>query len=102
VEAEAIGTGFLLIHRSVLEELAAAHPEALHRTDEGPAHVFFEAGIDPKAAPGEGRYFGEDYLFCSRWRALGGEVWCDPAIRLEHHGQVTLTGDPMTMFSPAG
>lgn len=102
VEAEAIGTGFLLLHRGVLEKFAAAHPETLHQTEDGPAHAFFEAGIDPRAAPGEGRYLSEDYLFCARWRALGGEVWCDPAIRLEHHGQVALGGDPMAMFSPAG
>lgn len=102
VEAEAIGTGFLLLHRSVLERLAEAHPETLHQTEEGQVHAFFEAGIDPKAAPGEGRYLSEDYLFCARWRALGGEVWCDPAIRLEHHGQVALAGDPMALFSPAG
>lgn len=102
VEAEALGTGFLLLHRSVLERLAEAHPEALYRDGEDRVHAFFEAGIDPRAAPGEGRYLSEDYLFCARWRALGGEVWCDPAIRLEHHGQVALSGDPMAMFSPAG
>jgi len=101
VEVEAIGTGFLLLHRQVLEKLAEAHPETLHQTEDGPAHALFEAGVDPTAAPGEGRYLSEDFLFCARWRALGGEVWCDPAIRLEHHGQVALTGDPMGMFSPA-
>ncbi|WP_421995249.1 hypothetical protein [Roseococcus sp.] len=102
VEAEAIGTGFLLMERQVLNALAKAHPETLHRTEDGPAHAFFEAGIDPRAPPGQGRYLSEDYLFCARWRALGGEVWCDPAIRLEHHGQVALTGDPLAMFSPQG
>lgn len=96
VEAEAIGTGFLLLHRGVLEKLAEAHPETLHQADDGPVHAFFEAGI----APG-GRYLSEDYLFCARWRAIGGEVWCDPAVRLEHHGQVALAGDPMAMFSPS-
>ena len=101
VEVEAIGTGFLLLHRQVLEKLAEAHPETLHQTEDGPAHALFEAGVDPTAAPGEGRYLSEDFLFCARWRALGGEVWCDPAVRLEHHGQVALAGDPMGMFSPA-
>lgn len=98
VEAASIGTGFLLLHRHVLERMAEAHPETLHQTEEGPAHAFFETGI----TPGGGPYLSEDYLFCARWRALGGEVWCDPAIRLEHHGQVALSGDPMAMFSPAG
>lgn len=100
VEVAALGTGFLLLHRAVLERLAAAHPETLHRTEDGPAHAFFESGIEPGAAPGEGRYLSEDYLFCARWRALGGEAWCDPAIILEHHGQVRLSGDPTTLFAP--
>lgn len=100
VETQALGTGFLLLQRRVLEQLAAAHPEGRYRTEDGPDQAFFEVGIDPTAAPGEGRYLSEDYLFCARWRALGGEVWCDPAIRLEHHGQVALMGDPMGIFSP--
>lgn len=100
VQVEAIGTGFLMLRREVLLALAAAHPEALYRAEDGPAHAFFATGITAGAAPGEGVYLSEDYLFCARWRALGGEVWCDPAILLEHHGQVALRGDPMTLFSP--
>ncbi|MDB5415937.1 MAG: hypothetical protein JWR10_4272 [Rubritepida sp.] len=101
VEAAGVGTGFLLIHRDVLTAMVQAHPETLHRTDEGPVHALFEAGIEPGAAPGEGRYLSEDYMFCARWRALGGEVWCDPAIVLEHHGQTRLRGEPMDLFSAA-
>ncbi|WP_376087150.1 CHAT domain-containing protein [Roseomonas sp. CCTCC AB2023176] len=105
VEVAALGTGFLLLHRSVLERLAEALPEIRYRTaggaEGGHAHAFFEAGIEPGAAAGEGRYLSEDYLFCARWRALGGEVWCDPAILLEHHGQVRLSGDPASLFAPA-
>ncbi|WP_424814115.1 hypothetical protein [Roseococcus sp. YIM B11640] len=100
VEAEAVGTGFLLLHRSVPERLAEAHPAALYQGEEGPLHALFEAGIDPSAAPGQGRYLSEDYLFCARWRALGGKVWCDPAVVLEHHGQVAVAGDAMGLFAP--
>lgn len=99
VEVLAIGTGFLLIHRDVLVAMAAAYPETLYLGEDGPMHALFATGIDPNAAPGEGRYLSEDYLFCLRWRAIGGEVWCDPSIRLEHHGQVRLSGDPMTLFA---
>ena len=94
VEVLAIGTGFLLIHRGVLLAMAEAHPQTLYRSEDGPVHALFATGV------ADGTYLSEDYHFCARWRAMGGEIWCDPAIRLEHHGQVSLVGDPMALFSP--
>ncbi len=99
VEVLAIGTGFLLIHREVLAAMTRAHPQTRYRGDDGPMHALFATGIEPDAKPGEGAYLSEDYHFCARWRAMGGEIWCDPAIRLEHHGLMRLTGDPMALFS---
>lgn len=99
VEVLAIGTGFLMIHRDVLAAMAEAHPDTRYRGEDGTVHALFATGIDPGAPPGEGRYLSEDYHFCARWRAMGGEIWCDPAIRLEHHGQIRLAGDPMALFS---
>lgn len=105
VEVAAIGTGFLCITREALLRMIEAFPQTryLPDADDGPdgpwrerTHALFEAGI----APETGRYLSEDYLFCSRWRSIGGEVWCDPAIRLEHHGQACFDGDAMGQFLP--
>lgn len=30
--------------------------------------------------------FGEDFSFCLRARDLGAEIWCDPAIKVDHLG----------------
>ena len=48
-------------------------------------HALFDCGIDR-----DGTYLSEDYLFCARWRAIGGELWLDPLPRLSHkrHGRV--------------
>lgn len=34
----------------------------------------------------------EDMNFCRKWRALGGDVWVDPHLKLHHHGEKTFTG----------
>jgi len=37
--------------------------------------------------------WGEDYVFCSKWRALGGEVYVDPELWLGHSGGKTFYGN---------
>lgn len=93
-----IGTGFLCLRRDALERMTAAYPELRYVPHgappraawEGQCYALFEAGVDPATR----RYVGEDYMFCARWRSLGGEIWCDPAILLDHHGQARFAGDP--------
>lgn len=100
VEVSMIGTGFLMIRRDVLTRMAEAMPGTRYRTEEGIAHALFDTAVEPGTEAGPGRYLSEDYLFCLRWRAMGGTVWCDPAIGLEHRGSLGLTGDPTALFAP--
>jgi hypothetical protein len=92
------GGGFQLIKRQVFERLIAAHPElkfkAVHTlTNETPTvdhlYALFECAIDPQS----GVYLSEDYAFCARWRALGGEIWLDLHSRLTHTGTSSYEGD---------
>lgn len=98
------GTGFMLIRRSVLEQMKAAHPELGYRH----AHVntltartsdhlvdLFSPLIEPETRT----YLSEDYSFCHRWRALGGKVWLDPTTRLTHVGSYDYAG--AAPFNPA-
>lgn len=79
LEAVGVPTGFLLIHRAVFEALQPT--VAAYCTDEGQqCHAYFETRIE------HGRYWGEDFVFCNRWRALGGKVWVMPDIGFEHVG----------------
>lgn len=92
------GTGFQLIKRQVFERLAAAHPELaftrIHSTipqaaDASRQYALFDPMIDPQT----GEYLSEDYAFCRRWRALGGEIWIDLRSRLTHSGPADFRGD---------
>jgi len=92
-QVAAVGTGFLLIRRRVLERLRDAHPEL--RCVVGDLNVpakeatlFFDTMIDPDAR----EHLSEDYAFCRRWRDIGGEVWADFHTRLSHIGHATYTG----------
>lgn len=90
-----LGTGFLLIERATLERLHAN--AALYQNDiagyDAPAldhelgapmefRDLFATEIEPETR----RYLSEDYAFCRRWRALGGEILCDVTLPLRHAG----------------
>jgi hypothetical protein len=79
------GTGFMRVKRSALEKLIAAHPETKYETEKAVPDKTRWALFD--CAIVDGRYLSEDYLFCHRWRELGGTVYADVAsARLGHMG----------------
>lgn len=75
-------TGFMLIQRHVIERLIDAHPEWMYEKQPGEqmAAVFDFAIRD-------GKYVGEDYLFCDRATEMGFTVYIDVDISLPHVGQ---------------
>lgn len=89
------GTGFLLFKRSVYEKLIAAHPETKYVDDVGLGKQYepmmysiFDCEIDER-----GHYLSEDWLFCRRWQALGGEIWAHSKVLLNHIGHYEFQGD---------
>lgn len=98
------GTGFQLIRRAVFERMMAAYPESRYRgahvypppRDGGHQYALFDCMIDPES----GAYLSEDYAFCRRWRALGGEIWLDLQSRLTHAGQHDYRGNAGARFAP--
>lgn len=99
------GTGFMMISRYVLEKMIEAYGEEIEYVSDtstvgndgtitrGTAtrHAFFDTSIDLKT----NRYLSEDYTFCRRWQHIGGKVWIDPDIVLNHHGSFTYRGYPL-------
>jgi hypothetical protein len=87
VEVGTIGTGFMLIKRQVFERMieAGATPYVdqigLSEQENANQYDFFQCTIDS-----QGRYLTEDWSFCRRWRELGGKIWADTSIGLEHVG----------------
>ncbi len=102
-----IGTGFLLIRRSVFERMAAHYPGLRFNSHHAGAnrelasansYAFFDCMIEPET----GAYLSEDYTFCRRWIDMGGDIWADGASRLTHVGPVPFEGDLPAMLATLG
>jgi hypothetical protein len=91
VEVAAVGAAFIKIDRSAIKRMIAADPNCgrmgvVRRNAEHqrliPYYHIFRTPDDE----------GEDYDFCRRFRALGGEVWVCPDIELAHVGESEFKG----------
>jgi hypothetical protein len=93
------GTGFQLIKRGVFERMMKSYPEmkykAVHAFPPQAAsdnlYALFDCVIDP-----------EDFAFCRRWRAIGGEIWLDLESKLTHTGPSAYRGNAAARFRKAG
>jgi hypothetical protein len=92
---DTMGTGFMMFKRHVYEKLIAAHPECKYVDDVGLGKQYepnmysiFDTAIDEK-----GHYLSEDWLFCRRWAALGGEIYAHSKVLLNHSGHYEFAGD---------
>lgn len=102
VEVMNLGTGFMLIKREVLESMIKQHPELHYQDNIGLdpkydpfKYALFDTEIDPVTK----EYLSEDYLFCKRWREMGGKIWADLSITLTHMGYHSFRGDA-TLLQP--
>jgi hypothetical protein len=105
LEVMEIGTGYMMINRSVFEKMAEAYPTIHYKPDHvGQAnfdgsryiHAYFDTVIDYKESitgGGSDRYLSEDYMFCQMWRKIGGEIYLCPWMRTQHVGTYAFTGN---------
>lgn len=84
VEAEYVATGFMAVHRRVLDALVKVTPISHPHMDWAYWTVFTPFVKDNEE-------LSEDWAFCERARQLGFKVWLDPAIRLGHIGTKVWT-----------
>lgn len=98
------GTGLMRIERGVLIEMMYRYPETLHVSGASgtafgePLFSLFDCAIDDR-----GNYLSEDYLFCDRWRAMGGDIWCLLDVDVAHIGRHAYRGNAARwMFQPMG
>jgi len=97
-EVKHLATGFMMIQRSVIEKMSQAFPSTKYVDDVSflEAHenefafALFDCGVE------EGHYFSEDWLFCHRWRNMGGQVHVNVSINLTHSGVEDYKGSFMT------
>jgi hypothetical protein len=83
LEVASVPFGFVRLSRSCCERLIEAHKDrtfAVADTPDLKCWCVFDLEYR------DGQYHGEDYVFCRRWRELGGKVWLDPLLELTHIG----------------
>ena len=96
------GTGFMMIKKDVVQKMFDAYPDTKYNNDlnidnkfEPYMYALFDCIIDPESK----RYLSEDYTFCRRWQAIGGEIWLDPRVALNHVGHYTFRGNVRKMLT---
>ena len=95
------GTGFMIIKRSVIEKMIEAYPDLYFNNDLNFEEEFAKwtyLFFDCMHEEGTKRYLSEDYAFCRRWQKLGGDIWLDPLVKLDHVGHYTFNGNVSKMF----
>ena len=99
-EVRHLATGFMMIKRKTIERMMEAFPSTkyiddvsfLDPAENEFAYALFDCGVE------DGHYLSEDWLFCNRWRNLGGKVFVNVGINLTHSGIEDFKGGFMTSF----
>lgn len=99
-----IGTGYMLIKRDVFQMLLENSNIKYFYTDcnstdnkifniepNEKIYAFFDTAIEMDY--GKERYLSEDYMFCRRWRDIGGEIHICPWAKTMHVGQYKFVSD---------
>lgn len=79
VKARLVPAGFLKITAEAVDKFMSGYPELCYGEKYRQSVDLFNHGAH------EGLWWGEDYAFCRRWEAIGGEVWLVPDLDLTHH-----------------
>jgi len=80
-KVDAVGAGFMLLHRGMLEHFATVF---------APPQPWF-AEVVTSLDDGTPVHMGEDLTFCARAQSLGYPIWLHRAVRLTHYKTVGLT-----------
>lgn len=83
-QVDAVGTGFLAVHRRVFERIAEAHPELRATYSNWPTFGWFLPMVAHDS------YMPDDLSFCYRWHQLGGKCWAFVHHTIKHTGKQTI------------
>jgi hypothetical protein len=88
VEVSTLGTGFMLVKRHVFDKMIASHPELKYRDNIGIGQQYepFMYGLFDTMIDKDDNYLSEDWTFCYLWRLMGGKIFADTGIKLDHTG----------------
>jgi len=90
IEVAGVPFGFVRMRRAVIERMFEAYKGREYEPKDVPGLktcCLFDIPFE------NGQMVGEDYSFCHKWRAIGGKIWIDPHIRLDHCGTKIYKGN---------
>jgi len=93
-----IATGFMLIQRKTIQKMFQAFPSTKYTDDvkfltpdeNKYAYALFDCCVENET------YYSEDWLFCNRWLNMGGDIYIDVTINLNHTGIEDYKGSYIT------
>lgn len=91
-----LATGFMAIHRQVLEDMAKTMPSCV--SGEGNFYPFFQPF--PQEIDGKFFYLSEDWAMNFRAEKLGYKIYCDTRIKLLHAGRKIYSWDDFQHGKP--
>ena len=83
IKAFCAPAGFLKVTKGAINTFIGAYPELCYGDKFAPHVDLFNHGAH------DGVWYGEDYAFCRRWLALGGDIWLLPELQIDHHSDDT-------------
>jgi hypothetical protein len=94
IEVRHIPTGFMMIERETIEKMMEQYPLLKYTDDVGYlqnkendyAYALFNGAVY------EGHFLSEDWYFCKQWTDMGGSVYVDVSINLNHSGMEEFLG----------
>lgn len=99
VKCTEVGAAFMLLSKSCATKMVEAYKDELG-WDSG-ENITEYAVYDPmvfSTPKGKRMRWSEDFSFCKRWRAIGGEIYLCPEIELKHTGSHTWKGKMQDSF----
>ena len=102
-----IGTGLLMIDRSVYAKFNENYPQYFYHPDhQNTEHFnssktitnFFPVEIEPESK----RMLSEDYYFCYLVRKMGIDIWCLPFMQTTHYGLFGYRGNLQALSNYVG
>ena len=85
IKVDSVGTGFLKISKKVANAVWDISPE--YKDGESSSRMAFEVKIIDE------NIMSEDFMFCKKWKDLGGEIFIDPSIDPYHIGISSFRGN---------
>jgi glycosyltransferase involved in cell wall biosynthesis len=78
IKARTLPAGFLRVTTNCIDKFMRSYPELCYGPQYSLSVDLFNHGAH------EGIWWGEDYAFCRRWEACGGENWLIPNMNIGH------------------